>query len=107
MQFDYFDYIVGNYLCRKNEAKLLARFSSENLARSYAEWKAFDSFGGIFFVWDTANDTIIFYSSTAYENDRWLHYDKATIYNATLDADERLIDKFEKSELLNLIRSAI
>lgn len=101
-----FNFIVGKYLKSRNEVKIFGGFLSESSAKSFAEWKEIDSFGGIFFVWDSVNDTVIFYSSTACKNERWLSFDKATMYNASSDKDEPLSDEFyNSSELLNLIKS--
>lgn len=99
-----FNFVVGKYLDNKNEVKIYGGFLSESSAKSFVEWKEIDSFGGIFFVWDSVNNTAIFYSST-YKNERWLSFEKATIYNATSDTDELLSDKiYNCSELLSLIK---
>ena len=100
-----FNYIVGKYLNNKNEVKVFGGFLSESSAKYFAEWKEIDSFGGIFFVWDSVKDTLLFYSSTAHKNERWLSFDRATVYNASSDTDELLSDKvYNSSEILDLIK---
>lgn len=83
------NFIVGKYFSKnhKNDVKIFGGFPSESAAKSFAEWKEVDSFGGIFFVWDCISDTVIFYSSTELKNERWLPFEKSTMYNAATDSD--------------------